>query len=74
MISPETFKEFQEAVKQEYGKDLTEKEAEEILTGAVKYFDLLAKLHHRDKEAIDAKYLAHTNPPEAIPPQTSPLP
>lgn len=72
MISQQTFKEFQEAVKQEYGQDLTDKEAEEILTGMVKYFDLLAKLYHRDKEAIDAKHLENNTSPETIPPQVSP--
>lgn len=60
MISDATFKVFQEAVKKEYGQDLTDKEAREILTGAVNYFDLLAKLYHRDKEAIDASYLSET--------------
>ncbi len=47
MISDKTFKKFQEVVKQEYGKDLTDAEAREILTGMTSYFDLLAKIHHR---------------------------
>lgn len=60
MISDDTYKKFQEAVKKEYGKDLTDKEAREILTGMVNYFDLLAKIHHRSeqrkaKEELDKK-------------------
>ncbi|MCX6739431.1 MAG: hypothetical protein NT098_05300 [Candidatus Parcubacteria bacterium] len=47
MITPETFKEFQVAVKEIYGKDLTMQEAEEILRGCVGYFDLLAKIDAR---------------------------
>jgi len=47
MISPETFREFQVAVKTVYGKELTMKEAEEILQGCVNYFDLLAKIDAR---------------------------
>ena len=51
MISQQTIKEFQDAVKEEYGDNLTLKQAEEILTGMVNYFDLLAKIHHRDQLA-----------------------
>lgn len=51
MISDATFKKFQEAVKKEYGQDLTDKDAREILTGMVNYFDLLAKIHHRSEMA-----------------------
>ncbi len=47
MISDKTFKKFQEVIKQEYGKDLTDAEAREYLTNWTSYFDLLAKIHHR---------------------------
>lgn len=49
MVSEQTIKEFQEAVKVEYGATLTEKEASEILLNWVAYFDLLAKIDHRQK-------------------------
>ncbi len=48
MISENTFNEFQKAVEEEHGVTLDPKEAKEILQGMVNYFDLLAKLHHRD--------------------------
>lgn len=51
MISDDTYKKFQEAVKKEQGKDLTDKEAREILNGMVGYFDLLMKIHHRSEMA-----------------------
>lgn len=51
MISDDTYKKFQEAVKKEQGKDLTDKEAKEILNGLVGYFDLLMKIYHRDQMA-----------------------
>lgn len=49
MVSIEIIKEFQEAVKAEFGVTLNEKEATEILQNAVAYFDLLAKIYHRDQ-------------------------
>jgi hypothetical protein len=67
MISDKTFKKFQEVVKQEYGKDLTDTEAREILTGMTKYFDLLAKIHHRsvvrkEKDENEKKSVEDNNP------------
>lgn len=52
MISDETIKEFQDAVKDEYGLDLTFKEASDILLGLVNFYDLLAKIDHRDTAQI----------------------
>lgn len=49
MISNETVKEFQSVVELELGTVLDEKEATEILANLVGYFDLLAKIDHRDK-------------------------
>ena len=46
-ISKETILEFQEAVKEEYGRDLSFEEASEITRDLVAYFDTLAKIHHR---------------------------
>lgn len=49
MISNETVKDFQSAVELELGRKLDEKEATEILTNIVGYFDSLAKIDHKDK-------------------------
>ena len=47
MISQETFKEFQTAVKEIYGVVLSDKEAVEYVTTLASYFDLLAKIDSR---------------------------
>jgi hypothetical protein len=44
MISEETIMEFQKALQEEYGKDVSFPEASEILFDLVTYFDLLAKM------------------------------
>jgi len=49
MVSEATVKEFQKIVKEEYGEILNEQEAKEILLNWVDYFDLLAKIDHRNK-------------------------
>ena len=49
MISDKSIKKFQEAVKKDYGDDLSIEYAGVILSGIVNYFDLLAKLYHRIK-------------------------
>ena len=49
MISNETIKEFQTTVESELGVVLDEKEAVEVLNNWVGYFDVLAKIDHRDK-------------------------
>lgn len=46
MINQVTITEFQEAIKEEYGKDISLEEAESILNGLVGYFDVLAKINH----------------------------
>ena len=46
MINQVTITEFQEAIKKEYGKDLSLEEAESILNGLVGYFDVLARVNH----------------------------
>jgi len=54
-ISEATIEEFRQAVKEDYGRDLGPPEASEILRTLVGYFDLLAKIHHREaaKDAYD---------------------
>jgi len=53
MVSDATVEEFQEAIRVEYGRDLSQKEASEILHALMKYFDTLAQIHHRENENED---------------------
>ena len=46
MVKKETIIEFQEALKEEYNKEIDFKEASIILNDLVSYFDLLAKIKH----------------------------
>ncbi len=46
MISPEIIKEFQIALKDEYGKDVTFEDASLILNDLTGYFDTLSKIYH----------------------------
>jgi hypothetical protein len=48
-ISNPTKENFLRVIKQEYGIDLTLAESTEILETLVGYYDLLAKIYHRDK-------------------------
>lgn len=48
MISKATIIEFQDALKEEYGKDVTFQEASEMLNDLVAYFDTLMKIQGRD--------------------------
>ena len=52
MFNERTVKDFQEAIEQELGRKLEEKEATEILTNLVGYFDTLAKIDHREKTQV----------------------
>lgn len=47
MISNATIKDFQRVISSEYNITINEKEAGEILTNLVSYFDLLEKINHR---------------------------
>lgn len=47
-ISEATIEEFRRAVKDDYGRDLGPAEASEIIHTLVGYFNLLAKIHHRE--------------------------
>jgi hypothetical protein len=49
MVSKEIIKEFQQIAKEDYGRDISDGEASEIMNGLVGYFDLLAELHHEDQ-------------------------
>jgi len=50
MISETLAIEFQEAVKEDYGKDMSLEEATRILSDLVGYFDKLAEIHYKDLE------------------------
>ncbi len=52
MICEQTVKDFQNAIELELGRKLDEKEATEILTNLVGYFDTLAKIDHREKNQV----------------------
>ncbi len=47
-ISQAIVTEFVDAVREEYGKELSADDAYRILVDLVVYFDTLAKIHHRD--------------------------
>lgn len=49
MITEATIKSFQLVIKSEYQIALDEKDAREILTNLVGYFDVLAKINHREQ-------------------------
>lgn len=52
MIRKELLKEFQKLIKEEYDRELNLIEAEEIMNNLVAYFDLLAKIYHREQSLI----------------------
>ena len=47
-ISQAAVAEFVEAVREEYGRELSDDDAYRILADLIVYFDTLAKIHHRD--------------------------
>ena len=49
MIPDHLVKKFQWAVKKDHGEDLKFEDAEQILAGLTRYFDLLADLYHQIK-------------------------
>jgi len=49
MVSEQLLKELQLIVKEDYGCDLDMAAVAEIGNTMVKYFDLLAELHHKEK-------------------------
>jgi hypothetical protein len=54
MISESTVVEFQDALKEEYGKDVTFQEASQMLSDLVTYFDVLMRIEGRDPIQVDA--------------------
>jgi len=49
MLSQSTIEELRQILKEEYGHDVSKANASEIAYGLVGYFDLLAKIYHREK-------------------------
>jgi len=48
-VSEATIQELRQILKEDYGKEVTQAEASEIASTLVGYFDLLAKICHREK-------------------------
>lgn len=53
MLSKKLLDEFKIITKEEYGIDLSDQETAQITTGLVGYFDLLAKIHHRETLVVE---------------------
>lgn len=49
VISEATIQELRQILKEDYGKEVTQAEASEIVYTLVGYFDLLAKIYHQMK-------------------------
>jgi hypothetical protein len=52
MVSGERLSELQFILKEEYGREVSLEEASEVAINLIGYFDLLAKVYHRDKVEI----------------------
>jgi hypothetical protein len=48
-LSEKTIKALQEITREEYGREITFAEATELAAQLVGYFDVLAKIYHREK-------------------------
>lgn len=53
-VSKELILELKQVIKEEYEKDITFEEASEIANGLVGYFDLLAKIKHKNETMLDS--------------------
>ncbi|MGB9726693.1 MAG: hypothetical protein ACPLXB_01190 [Minisyncoccia bacterium] len=51
MVSQQLVEELKTIIKEDYGKDLEIKEIAQIANNLVGYFNLLAKIHLREKES-----------------------
>lgn len=50
MVSQQLLEELKEIIKEEYGPDLEMEKISQIGNGLVDYFDLLAKIHHKNNQ------------------------
>jgi len=55
-ISEATIREMREILHEDYGREVTQAEASEITHALVGYFDLLAKIYHREATKNDNDY------------------
>lgn len=53
MINEATIIEFQDALREEYGRDVTFQEASQMLNDLVTYFDVLMRIEGRDPVPVD---------------------
>lgn len=60
MVSQQLLQELKEIIKVEYGRDLSMEEISEIGNGLVGYYDLLAKMHHKNNQADENEYAIPT--------------
>lgn len=49
MLSQGTIEELRQIIGEEYGREVSQAEASEIARTMVGYYDLLAKIHHREQ-------------------------
>lgn len=66
MLSEATILELKEIIKEEFGRELSLAEASEIANTLVGYFDLLAKIHHRDQINDNENEISTGNTTEPI--------
>lgn len=52
-LNEATIQELRQILKEDYGQEVNDKEAFEIATNLVGYFDLLAKIYHRIRTQND---------------------
>lgn len=64
MISQRLIEKLKLIVEEDYGKDLSMQEATELAEGLLGYFNLLAKVLHREKEANQVKVDEDTYHPD----------
>ncbi len=53
MLSNQTIEDLRQIVREDYGREITEAEASQTASMLIGYFDLLAKIHHRNKHEND---------------------
>lgn len=61
MLSSELIHEFKTIIQKEYDLELTEEEASMTANDLAGYFDLLAKIHHREYANVEDSDLVRSN-------------
>lgn len=57
MLSEATIEELRKIIAEDYGRDLTLAQAEDVANALVRYFDLLAKIKHREIQNVEENKL-----------------